>query len=427
MYQHIKILLAATLALSSIAFGLPSRPDKSHVYDENRLVSAQQTEFFDALSSDLAKETGISIDAVLLDDIGEREASQYASDIAEKWKTDAGVDGEILIFVAQKQRRKFIVSKGTANGILDDATLKKLDQEILVPHFRQEHYGDGLLVLAAKLTFMISDDKGTPINIDEKDLPQEEPMTIRGWIFIVVVFGLLIALGTRGRRFGFFDNMKKLLSVSEIEKSQWPEIFKNTFGDNLVSAFISGKCLMEGFDALKSPWTINFILKDNSPAEIEKLAPFMKRASKENLEFVNFYSPAELIHSLDKSPLEYVHIANRNVALCGIKPLTGFSPHPEKLAAQCEREIRKTLDQLRSNLEEASEQKTPVKHGSASFAKILDEVLPLLYGIYYLETENYPENNGVVLERYPARDLAGLIQTLSGILARIERSKLNIK
>ena len=45
----------------------------------------------------------------------------------------------------------------------------------------------------------------------------------------------------------------------------------------------------------------------------------------------------------------------------------------------------------------------------------------------YLETENYPENNGVVLERYPARDLAGLIQTLSGILARIERSKLNIK
>lgn len=427
MYQHIKILLAATLALSSIAFGLPSRPDKSHVYDENRLVSAQQTEFFDALSSDLAKETGISIDAVLLDDIGEREASQYASDIAEKWKTDAGVDGEILIFVAQKQRRKFIVSKGTANGILDDATLKKLDQEILVPHFRQEHYGDGLLVLAAKLTFMISDDKGTPINIDEKDLPQEEPMTIRGWIFIVVVFGLLIALGTRGRRFGFFDNMKKLLSVSEIEKSQWPEIFKNTFGDNLVSAFISGKCLMEGFDALKSPWTINFILKDNSPAEIEKLAPFMKRASKENLEFVNFYSPAEIIHSLDKSPLEYVHIANRNVALCGIKPLTGFSPHPEKLAAQCEREIRKTLDQLRSNLEEASEQKTPVKHGSASFAKILDEVLPLLYGIYYLETENYPENNGVVLERYPARDLAGLIQTLSGILARIERSKLNIK
>lgn len=427
MYQHIKILLAAALALSSIAFGLPSRPDKSHIYDENRLVSAQQTEFFDALSSDLAKETGISIDAVLLDDIGEREASQYASDIAEKWKNDAGVDGEILIFVAQKQRRKFIVSKGTANGILDDATLKKLDQEILVPHFRQEHYGDGLLVLAAKLTFMISDDKGTPINIDEKDLPQEEPMTIRGWIFIVVVFGLLIALGTRGRRFGFFDNMKKLLSVSEIEKSQWPEIFKNTFGDNLVSAFISGKCLMEGFDALKSPWTINFILKDNSPAEIEKLAPFMKRASKENLEFVNFYSPAEIIHSLDKSPLEYVHIANRNVALCGIKPLTGFSPHPEKLAAQCEREIRKTLDQLRSNLEEASEQKTPVKHGSASFAKILDEVLPLLYGIYYLETENYPENNGVVLERYPARDLAGLIQTLSGILARIERSKLNIK
>ncbi|OWV02212.1 YgcG family protein [Fibrobacter sp. UWR2] len=406
MLLHVRTTLAATLIIASIAFGIPLRPEKSHIYDENRLVPAQQVPFFNTLSEEFAKETGISVDAILLDDIGDRDARQYASDIAEKWMADIGQGGEILIFVAQKQRRKFVVTKGTASGILPDATIKKFEQETLLPDFRRERYGDGLLSFTARVVFAIADETGSTVNIDEQDLPKEEPMSIRGWIFIVAVFGLLIAVGSRGRRFGFFDNMKKLLSVSEIEKSPWPGIFRDTFGDNLVSAFLSGKCLMEGFDALASPWTVNFILKDNSPEEIAKLGAYEKRAARENLQFAHFYSPAEIVQTLDTTPLEYLHIANRNVPLCGIKPLAGFEPHPDKLAAQCRHEIDKALEQLHSD------SKVP-------FAKALNDILPLLYGVYYLETKNYPENHGVVLKRYPAQDIAGLTKTLSGILATL--------
>ena len=406
MLLHVRTTLAATLIIASIAFGLPLRPEKSHIYDENRLVPAQQVPFFNTLSEEFAKETGISVDAILLDDIGDRDARQYASDIAEKWMADIGQGGEILIFVAQKQRLKFVVTKGTASGILPDATIKKFEQETLLPDFRRERYGDGLLSFTARVVFAIADETGSTVNIDEQDLPKEEPMSIRGWIFIVAVFGLLIAVGSMGRRFGFFDNMKKLLSVSEIEKSPWPGIFRDTFGDNLVSAFLSGKCLMEGFDALASPWTVNFILKDNSPEEIAKLGAYEKRAARENLQFAHFYSPAEIVQTLDTTPLEYLHIANRNVPLCGIKPLAGFEPHPDKLAAQCRHEIDKALEQLHSD------SKVP-------FAKALNDILPFLYGVYYLETKNYPENHGVVLERHPAPDIAGLTETLSRILATL--------
>ena len=406
MLLHVRTTLAATLIIASVAFGLPLRPEKSHIYDENRLVPAQQVPFFNTLSEEFAKETGISVDAILLDDIGDRDARQYASDIAEKWMADIGQGGEILIFVAQKQRLKFVVTKGTASGILPDATIKKFEQETLLPDFRRERYGDGLLSFTARVVFAIADETGSTVNIDEQDLPKEEPMSIRGWIFIVAVFGLLIAVGSMGRRFGFFDNMKKLLSVSEIEKSPWPGIFRDTFGDNLVSAFLSGKCLMEGFDALASPWTVNFILKDNSPEEIAKLGAYEKRAARENLQFAHFYSPAEIVQTLDTTPLEYLHIANRNVPLCGIKPLAGFEPHPDKLAAQCRHEIDKALEQLHSD------SKVP-------FAKALNDILPFLYGVYYLETKNYPENHGVVLERYPAPDIAGLTETLSRILATL--------
>ncbi|MBR4915859.1 MAG: TPM domain-containing protein [Fibrobacter sp.] len=321
MTTRIKTTLALALVLCGIAQALPSRPEKSHVYDENRLVPLQQLEFFDRLSEEVAGETGIGIDAVLLDDIGERNAAQYASEIAEKWQADAGLDGEVLIFVAQKQRRKIVVTKGTASEIISEAEIRKAEQELLVPNFRRERYGDGLLSIAARITFTISDKKGKPIEIDENAIPAEEGMPVRGWIFIVVIFGLLIAFGGKARRFGFFDNMKKLLCVSEIEKSEWPRIFQNVFGENLISAFISGKSLIEGFDALETPWTINFILKDNSPEVVAKLQAYEKRARRDNLQFGHFYTPAEIAQIRDPQELEYLQIASRNAPLCGINPL----------------------------------------------------------------------------------------------------------
>ena len=405
--------LAAIFCLFSLSAGFPLRPENSHIYDENRLIPAQQVPFFNTLSEEFAKETGISVDAILLDDIGNRDALQYASDIAEKWMADNGQGGEILIFVAQKQRQKIVVTKGTASGILPDATIKKFEQETLLPDFRRERYGDGLLSFTARVVFAIADETGTTVNIDEPDLPKEKPMSIRGWIFIVAVFGLLIALGSRGRRFGFFDNMKKLLSVSEIEKSPWPGIFKDTFGDNLVSAFISGKCLIEGFDALASPWTINFILKDNSPEVIAKLGTYEKRAARENLQFAHFYSPAEIVQTLDTTPLEYLHIANRNVPLCGIKPLDGFMPHEAPLRKECADKLRAFCKHLQESQESASEKR---------FGKELGDILPVLYGIYFLETKNYPENHGVVQEHYAIKDVASLSKTLSGILATLDNT-----
>ena len=415
MLSRIKILLAFLLASCSLTLALPSRPQNGHIYDENRLMSARQIEFFDEISDKLASQTGIAIEAILLDDIGKREAIPYATEIAEKWRADAKLDGEILVFVALKQRRKNVIATGTAKEILPEALIEKLQQEALLPEFRKEHYGSGITALSAKLAQEIARKKGFPLEIDESALPKEEAMTIRGWIFIVVVFGLLIVFGGKARRFGFFDNMKKLLSVSEIQKSRWPEIFQKAFGDNLVSAFLHGKCLMEGFDALDSPWTVSFILKDNSPESIAKLDPFTKAAARENIRFEKFFSPAEIVGTLDSNPLEFLHIANRSVPLCGIQPLASFTPKPSALKAQCERELRELLDRMQAKLANAPKGKSIDKLWKA----FRDDSMPVLYGVYFLETGAYPESHAQVLERYadlngddPTRAIAGIIDTV---------------
>lgn len=395
MFPHIKLLFASALLTCSVAFALPSRPAEGHIYDENRLMNFKQADFFNHVSDLFYKKTGSPIDVILLDDIGERDAGEYASEISEKWRSDAGTEGEILIFVALKQRRKFIATSGNAIGILPKGALEKIEQEKLVPKFRSERYGDGVIAFAMELTQTVA-----RLDIDAPPREEEAPMTIRGWIFIAVVFGLLVIFGRKSGRFGFFDNMKKLLSVSEIEKSEWPGIFQKTFGGNLISAFLHGGCLMEGFDALRSPWTISFILKEKSPETVAKLQAYEKRASRENISFCKFYTPAEIVGALDTHPLEFLHIANRNVPLCGIQPLAGFEPREADLRKECADKLKEFLKRSKAEL---------------------DEALPVLYGIYYLETKNYPENNGAVLERYPVKDCASLLETLSKALATLDR------
>ena len=324
------ISLVIAVSIDAFALQLPEKPKNSLVYDEDRLMSAQQIGYFDELSSELFRKTGVIIAAVLVDDIESVNIHTYATRTAEKWELGGNSGNAILILSALKQRSKTVEIGTGAEPLLTKAHAERLQQELLVPAFRKDKYGEGVLALAYAISSEIAQQKKTALDI-RPFIPEETPMTVQGWIFIVVVFGLLIFIGRKGRRFGFFDNMKKLLCVSEIEKSEWPRIFRNTFGDNLVTAFLSGKCLMEGFDALASPWTISFILKDNSPEQVSKIRAYEKRARRENLEFARFYSLAEISRALK-----------------------GVQAHDD----------------------------------------------PLFYGVYYLETGAYPQNNEQVTEYF---------------------------
>ena len=299
------LTLIVALLASTIASALPQKPQGSYVYDEDRLMNSRQIDFFDRLSKELLDKTGICVAAVIVDDIEHADARTYASRIATEWNESS--NGTILIFAAIKQRKRIVEAAGTAAGLLSVHESERLQQELLMPAFRKEKYGEGVMALAYGIATSIASDKGVVLEIDASAIPEEAPMTVRGWVFIIVVFGLLVIVGRKGHRFGFFDNMKKLLCVSEIEKSPWPGIFKSTFGNNLVTAYLSGKCLMEGFDALASPWTISIVLKDNSPEEVSKIRAFEKRARRENIEFAHFYSLAEVAKAVEGLPAQSIY------------------------------------------------------------------------------------------------------------------------
>lgn len=191
--------------------------------------------------------------------------------------------------------------------------------------------------------------------------------------------------------------MKKILSVAELQNSEWPKLFSEALGDNLVSAFVHGDCLMEGFSALESPWTVSFILKSNSVEDMLPLQKLTQKAKYENIQFNHVFSRFEIKSSQDVFPLEFLHIKSKNVTLCGEEPLTNFSPNLTELRMECERELRGLLVHMRRAFLYIKEDRNP----QGIFVRSTPTLLPLLYGVYFLATGNYPESHEQVYAMFP--------------------------
>ena len=54
------------------------------------------------------------------------------------------------------------------------------------------------------------------------------------------------------------------------------------------------------------------------------------------------------------------------------------------------------------------------------FRSLQEDTFPILYGVYYLETGSYPENHKQILERYPSLDCADFIETITGIIDKVD-------
>ena len=201
--------------------------------------------------------------------------------------------------------------------------------------------------------------------------------------------------------------MKKLLNIQEIKQSPWPSRFTEVFGDNLVSAFLYGDCLEEGFSALEAPWTVAFILKDASAAEVSKLKSWNEKAKREGLEFAYIFSSTEILTSLETFPLEFLEMSRRNQVLCGISPLEGFTPNREALAAQCLREWKAFLFHRRLDAKPKAEE-------------YLQELSPLLSGVYYLKNGTYPESSLQVQSVFPElKSAENLLESLQKVFDQV--------
>ncbi|NNG24416.1 TPM domain-containing protein [Telluria aromaticivorans] len=144
------LLLALTLASPAFAQLKPVPALSGRVVDEAGMLDAAQRERLTAVLADYEQRTGSQI-AVLLVKSTEPEAiEQYSIRVTDAWKLGRkGVDDGVLLMVARDNpsalRRLRIEAGRGVQGVLTDAQSKRILQNVIAPHFRQNHYYEGLV------------------------------------------------------------------------------------------------------------------------------------------------------------------------------------------------------------------------------------------------------------------------------------------
>ena len=157
-------LLACALAGPAQAQLKEVPPLAGHVTDEAGMLDADQHQRLEAVLTDYEAKTGSQI-AVLLVKSTEPEAiEQFGIRVADAWKLGRkGVDDGVLLMVARDNpsslRRLRIEAGRGVQGVLTDAQSKRILQDTIAPHFRQEHYYEGLVAGVGAIATLLNQEQ----------------------------------------------------------------------------------------------------------------------------------------------------------------------------------------------------------------------------------------------------------------------------
>ena len=144
------LVLAVALAGPAQAQLQPVPALTGRVVDTAGMLDASQRQRLEAVLAEHEAKSGNQI-AVLLVKSTEPEAiEQFGIRVADAWKLGRkGVDDGVLLLVARDNpsslRRLRIEAGRGVQGVLTDAQSKRVLQDVIAPHFRQNHYYEGLV------------------------------------------------------------------------------------------------------------------------------------------------------------------------------------------------------------------------------------------------------------------------------------------
>ena len=196
LFAFIAFFSFSTLSAQTV-YTVPAVPDPKsgagtgYVSDPDDFITpAEESNLHDLLVA-LEDSTGVQVAVVLVNSIGEDNPKEFAVRLFEHWGIGAGgADKGLLIFTVMDQRRTEFETGYGLEGILPDATCYRIGMQELVPYFRQEQYGQGLIAAITEIKETLEDPSNTA---DINTLvPAAPPPT--GWRAIPVVLRIYLIL-----------------------------------------------------------------------------------------------------------------------------------------------------------------------------------------------------------------------------------------
>ena len=186
-------LLASGLALADVA--VP--PLKARVTDLTATLSSQQQATLEQTLAAFEARKGSQIAVLLVPTTQPETVDQYAVRVEETWKLGRkGIDDGVLLVIAKNDRKLRIEVGYGLEGVLNDATAKRIIEEEITPRFKQGDYYNGITAGVGRIIKVID---GEPLPPPKS---RQQPgggldfnsLLFIGFILVFVVGGILRAI-----------------------------------------------------------------------------------------------------------------------------------------------------------------------------------------------------------------------------------------
>ena len=197
-------LLAAGAAAAQQLQQVPQL--QARVNDNAGMLTPDQRTRLESVLADYEQQTGNQI-AVLTVATTEPEAiEQFGIRVVEAWQLGRkGVDDGVLLLIAKDNprslRRLRIEAGRGVQGVLTDAQSKRILEDVIAPHFRQQEYYNGMVAGVSAIAALLAQEKLPPPQRGQA--PQQQEGGGAWWPFILFGFLVLTSMmRPRHRRLG---------------------------------------------------------------------------------------------------------------------------------------------------------------------------------------------------------------------------------
>jgi uncharacterized protein len=176
---------------------VPVPPLAAHVTDLAGMLQLGQRTALDNVLKDYEARTGSQVAVLLIASTAPEAIEQYGIRVADAWKLGRkGVDDGVILIVAKdnpKALRRLRIEAGRGvQGTLTDAQSKRILQDVIAPHFRQNDFYGGLVAGVAAITGLL-DQEHLPAAAKGKQ-PAADAFGIADWLpflFLAAIIALI--------------------------------------------------------------------------------------------------------------------------------------------------------------------------------------------------------------------------------------------
>jgi uncharacterized protein len=189
------LALLVSLTIAALAQAqVPVPKLQSRVTDLTSTLTPEQRQALETRLAEFEARKGAQLAVLLVPTTQPEVIEQYARRVLDEWKLGRkGIDDGALLLVAMQDRKLRIETQYGLEGVLPDATAKRIVDQIVVPRFKQKDFYGGISAGVERMIAVI-DGESLPEPEPKKAQPRSDDFDVGG--LLMLGFALVFVVGT---------------------------------------------------------------------------------------------------------------------------------------------------------------------------------------------------------------------------------------